>query len=231
MSKHGKKYLEVSKKIDPEKMYSLEESIDLLKSSVTTKFDPSCEAHFNLDLDVKKADQQIRTTVVLPNGTGKTKRVVAFVPDDKINEAKEAGAIEAGNELLFEKLEKGWVDFDVAVSSPDMMRALSKYGKLLGTKGLMPNPKAGTVTPEVGKAVKEIMGGKIELKTDSTGIVHLIFGKASFDKTKLQENLDTLIKAIKNIKPSGAKGKYVISISISTAMGPGIKLDTSLVKN
>jgi large subunit ribosomal protein L1 len=228
MAKHGKKYQEAFSKVDAEKLYTLEEAVKLVKETSVTKFDASVEVHVNLNLDVKKADQQIRTTVVLPHGTGKTKRVVAFVGDDQIKEAKDAGAMEAGNDDLFAKLDKEWTDFDVAVASPEMMRHLGKYGKLLGTKGLMPNPKAGTVTKDIAKAVKEIQGGRVELKTDPTGIIHQIFGKASFADNQLEENLKTFLDTIKTAKPSGSKGKYVESVSIASSMGPGIKIETSM---
>jgi len=228
MSKHGKKYLESAKKISPEKLYSISEATKLVKETAVTKFDPSVEVHVNLNLDVKKADQQIRTVVNLPHGTGKTKRVVAFVPADKVKEALDAGAIAAGSDELFAKLDKEWTDFDVAIATPDIMKNLAKYGKLLGTKGLMPNPKAGTVTTNVGQTVKDIQGGRVELKTDSTGIIHQIFGKASFDAPKLEENLSTILQTLKAIKPSGVKGKYVLSINISSSMGPGIKVEPSM---
>jgi len=221
---HGKKYREVASKIDVEKAYSLEEAVKLLKETSTVKFDASVEIHINLNLDVKKADQQIRTTVVLPHGTGKTKRVVAFVPDNQIKEALDAGAMEAGSDDLFAKLDKEWTDFDIAIAAPEMMRHLGKYGKLLGTKGLMPNPKAGTVTKDIAKTVKDIQGGRIEIKTDPTAIVHQIVGKVSFDTKKLEENITTFINSINTNKPSGCKGKYIESISVSSSMGPGIKL-------
>lgn len=224
MAKHGKKYREAVLKVDAEKLYDIDEALKLAKETSFTKFDASLEIHVKLNLDVKKADQQIRTTIVLPHGTGKTKRVVAFVPDDKVKEAMEAGAILAGSEDVFSKIDSGWLDFDVAIATPEMMKFLGKYGKILGTKGLMPNPKSGTVTTTVAKTIKEIQGGRVELKTDPTGIVHQIIGKISFDLDKLKENFETFLNSIKSAKPTGAKGKYIQSISISTTMGPGIKI-------
>lgn len=224
MPKNGKKYREALAKIDREKLYSLDEALKLVKETSFTKFDASVEIHVKLNLDVKKADQQIRTTVVLPHGTGKTKRVVAFVTDDKVKEALEAGAIMAGSDELFSKLDTGWLDFDVAIATPDMMKFMGKYGKLLGTKGLMPNPKSGTVTTTIGKTVKEIQGGRVELKTDPTGIVHQIIGKVSFPVENLKENAETFIANVNSSKPSGAKGKYIDSIAVCSAMGPGIKI-------
>ncbi len=230
MPKHGKKFIEKSAKVDRETLHSIEEACNLVKETSITKFDSSVEIHVNLSLDVKKADQQIRTTVSLPNGTGKTKRVVAFVSDDKIKEAKDAGAIEAGSEDLFAKLDKEWTDFDVAIATPDMMRHLGKYGKLLGTKGLMPNPKAGTVTKDVGKTIEDIQGGKVEIKPDSFGIVHQIVGKVSFASKNLEENVETFLRTIKSIKPSGVKGTYCTSIFLSSSMGPSVQVDRNLFK-
>jgi len=230
MPKHGKNYRLAVEKIDLEKLYSLNEASNLVKATSTTKFDASIEIHVNLNLDTKKADQQIRTTITLPHGTGKTKRVVAFVSDDKIKEAKNAGAMEAGNDDLFAKLDKEWTDFDVAIASPDMMKHLGKYGKLLGTKGLMPNPKAGTVTTDIAKTVKEIQGGRVEIKLDPSGISHQIIGKVSFDADKIEKNLETYLQTIQNAKPTGSKGKYIESVSISSSMGPGIRIDASMFK-
>ena len=229
MAKIAKKYSESLAKIKQES-YNLTEAIKLIKEFSTTKFDSTIELHINLDLDPKHADQQLRTTVVLPNGTGKTKKVVAFVPDELIKDAKAAGAIEASNEELINQVKEGWTDFDIAIAHPEMMREVGKIGKILGTKGLMPNPKAGTVTPDVIKAIKEFMGGKIEIKTDTKGIVHTIAGKVSFDAAKLEENVKTIFQSIKSNKPSGAKGTYFQSISISATMSPGITIDLAEVK-
>lgn len=227
MSKHGKKYRAAEKLIDREKKYTVDEAIDLLKKTGTAKFDASCEIHMRLSLDPTKADQMVRGTVSLPHGTGKTLRVAAFVPDDKAKEAKSAGATEAGAEDLIEKVTKGWLDFDIAVATPDMMKSLGKVAKILGQKGLMPNPKSGTVTPDPAKVIKELMTGKIEYRIDKQSIVHNIFGKVSFDEAKLKENLQKFVKAIIEAKPSGAKGTYIASASVSTTMGPGITLDVT----
>ncbi len=223
MSK-SKKHVDASKLIEKE-VYNVDEAIELLKKTSTTKFDSSCEVHFNLGVDPKQADQNIRTTVSLPHGTGKDVRVVAFVDDDKVKEAKDAGAVEAGTDDLVEKIEKGWLDFDVAVASPDQMKKIGKIAKTLGQKGLMPNPKTGTVTPEVAKAIGEIKKGKVEIRVDKYGNTHNLFGKVSFDDEKLKENLLTVLKAVLDNKPSSTKGTYIKSMTVTTAMGPGIKLD------
>lgn len=227
MSQHGKKYREAEKLVDKDKKYSIEEAVGLLKKTNMTKFDASCEIHMRLGLDPTKADQMVRGTTTLPHGTGKTLRVVAFVSDDKAKEAKTAGAVEAGAEDLIEKVAKGWMDFDIAVATPDMMKSLGKIAKTLGQKGLMPNPKSGTVTPEPAKIIKELMTGKIEYRLDKQAIVHNIFGKVSFDESHLKENLQKFVKAIMEAKPGGAKGTYVRSASVSTTMGPGIALDVT----
>lgn len=224
--RHGKKYLEVAKLVTKES-YTLDEAIELLKKTNATKFDASCEVHFRLGLDPKQADQNIRTTVGLPHGTGKDVRVVAFVDEQKVKEAKEAGAMEAGTESLIEKIEKGWTDFDVAIATPDQMKALGKIAKVLGQKRLMPNPKAGTVTVDVAKTIEELKGGKIELRVDKEANLHNIFGKVSFDGDKLKGNLVTLIKKVMEIKPSSSKGTYMRNISISTTMGPGINVEVN----
>lgn len=229
MSEHGKKYREAEKLVDRDKKYSIEEAIGLLKKTNMTKFDASCEVHMRLGLDPTKADQMVRGTTTLPHGTGKTLRVVAFVSDDKAKEAKTAGATEAGAEDLIEKVAKGWMDFDIAVATPDMMKSLGKIAKTLGQKGLMPNPKSGTVTPEPAKIIKELMTGKIEYRLDKQAIVHNIFGKVSFDESHLKENLQTFVKAIMEAKPGGSKGTYVRSASVSTTMGPGISLDVTML--
>lgn len=227
MSKHGKKYREAEKLVDRDKKYTVDEAIDLLKQTSTAKFDASCEIHMRLGLDPTKADQMVRGTVTLPHGTGKTLRVAAFVPEDKVKEAKSAGATEAGTEDLIEKVAKGWLEFDIAVATPDMMKSLGKVAKTLGQKGLMPNPKSGTVTPDPAKVIKELMTGKIEYRIDKQSIIHNIFGKVSFEEAKLKENLQKFVKAIIEAKPSGGKGTYVRSASVSTTMGPGISLDVT----
>ncbi|MBP7670759.1 50S ribosomal protein L1 [Candidatus Gracilibacteria bacterium] len=225
MAKHGKKYNEASKLIVKE-MYSLEEAVALVKQTSTMKGDATCELHMALGLDPRQAEQNIRTTVSLPGGTGKTLRVAAFVGEENVKAAKEAGAVEAGTTELIEKIEKGWLGFDIAVATPDQMKELGKIAKVLGQKKLMPNPKSGTVTPDFAGAIKELQGGKIELRVDKTGILHTVFGKVSFDEAKLMENLKTIIAKVKEIKPSTAKGTYMKSITLCTTMGPGVKVDT-----
>lgn len=225
MSKHGKKYREARALIEENKKYPIDEAIELLKKTITAKFDSSCEIHVRLGVDTSKADQLVRGTVALPHGTGKKLRVIAFVADDKVKEAKNAGAIEAGSAELIEKIIGGWLGFDTAVATPDMMKGLGKIAKTLGQKGLMPNPKAGTVTLDVAKTISEIMKGKVEFRLDKEGNLHNTFGKASFDNSKLKENLQALLKAIIESKPSGAKGTYILNVTLATTMGPGIKLD------
>ncbi len=228
MSNHGKKY-DDAKKLVESASYGLDEALELLPKTSTTKFDSSCEVHFQLGLDPKQADQNIRTTVSLPHGTGKDVRVVAFVSDDMVKAAKAAGAFEAGTEDLVKKIEKGWTDFDVAVATPDQMREISKVAKIIGQKGLMPNPKAGTVTPDVEKAIGEIKKGKVEIRIDKDANLHNIFGKISFGTDKLKENLAKVIKTVQEVKPSSSKGVYMKSLTITTAMGPGIPLDVNKV--
>lgn len=220
----GKKYNE-AKALITEEAYTLEEAVALLKKTSTTKFDASCEVHFNLGLDPKQADQNIRTTAALPNGTGKDVTVVAFVAEDKVAEAKAAGASEAGTEDLVKKIEGGWLDFDVAVATPDQMKSLSKVAKTLGQKRLMPSPKAGTVTPDFAKTIEELKKGKVELRVDKEGNLHNVFGKVSFTEAQLAENLKTLIKTVLDVKPASTKGTYVKSIALATSMGPGVPVD------
>jgi large subunit ribosomal protein L1 len=226
MKKHGKKYREVKKLVD-KPTYEVSEAIALLKKTSPTKFDASCEVHMKLGLDTKQADQLLRGTVVMPNGTGKTVRVIAFVNEAQQANAKKAGAVEAGLEDLIEKITKGWLEFDVAVATPDVMKGLGKIAKTLGQKGLMPNPKAGTVTTDVTKTIGEIMKGKVEFRLDKLANVHNVFGKVSFDPKALEENLKTFLKAIVAAKPTGAKGIFVQSITLTTTMGPGIALDVN----
>ncbi len=224
--KHGKKYLEAKKLIEKD-AYTISEAIELLKKTSTTKFDSTCEVHFNLGIDPKQADQNIRTSTSLPNGTGKDVTVVAFVSDDKVKEAKDAGASEAGTEELIAKIEKGWLDFDVAVAQPDQMKNIGKIAKTLGQQGLMPNPKAGTVTPDIGKTIEALKKGKVELRVDKDGNLHNIFGKVSFDEAKLEENLKTLVKAVMAEKPNSIKGTFIKSLTVSTSMGPSVSLDVN----
>ena len=225
MAKHGKKYLEVSKLIEIDKSYDPEEALELLKKTGSAKFDETVEVAFRLGVDPKHADQQLRGAVTLPNGTGKTKRVLVFAKGEKIKEAEAAGADHVGSEELVQKIQGGWFDFDVAVATPDMMGVVGRLGKILGPKGLMPNPKVGTVTLDVAQAVQEIKAGKIEYRTDKAGNVHLPVGKLSFDADKLVDNYFTLLDTIVKAKPAASKGQYIRNITLSTTMGPGIKVN------
>ncbi|MDD4831596.1 MAG: 50S ribosomal protein L1 [Bacilli bacterium] len=222
----GKNYKNSISKIDRNKAYNVEEAIKLVKETSTSKFDETVEIAIRLNVDVKKAEQQLRGAIVLPHGTGKSKKVLVVAKGDKAKDAEKAGADYVGEQDILHKIEsENWMDFDVIISTPDMMPALGKLGKILGPKGLMPNPKVGTVTLDVVKAVEDIKKGKVEYKTDSFGNVHAILGKSSFDKNKLIENLKTFVEVIMKSKPSTVKGDYVKNISISSTMGPGIKLD------
>jgi len=222
----GKKYKNSISKIDRNKAYNVEEAIKLVKETSTSKFDETVEIAIRLNVDVKKAEQQLRGAIVLPHGTGKSKKVLVVAKGDKAKDAEKAGADYVGEQDILHKIEsENWMDFDVIISTPDMMPALGKLGKILGPKGLMPNPKVGTVTLDVVKAVEDIKKGKVEYKTDSFGNVHAILGKSSFDENKLIENLKTFVEVIMKSKPSTVKGDYVKNISISSTMGPGIKLD------
>jgi large subunit ribosomal protein L1 len=225
MAKHGKKYQAAVKLLEGLSAADMGEAVASLKKTAVTKFDSSCEIHIKLGVDPTQADQMVRSTVALPHGTGKSLRVIAFVSDDNIKEAKNAGAIKAGMEDLIEEVVKGFLDFDIAVATPDAMKNLGKIAKILGPKGLMPNPKAGTVTLDVGKTIAEISKGRIEYRTDKLGQIHQIFGKVSFSDEQLKENLKSFIKAIADAKPSSIKGTYIQQISVATTMGPGIKLD------
>lgn len=226
MRKLGKKYVEASKKVDRATLYTAEEAIKLVKETATTKFDSTVEVAFNLNLDTKKADQQLRGSMVLPNGTGKTKVVLVIAKGAAAEAAKAAGADFVGDVDMIDKIaNENWFDYDVIVATPDMMAQLGKIGRVLGPKGLMPNPKTGTVTMDTGKAVTDIKKGMVEYKTDSYGNVHTIIGKVSFDDAKLLENLNYVVNTIAKSKPTVVKGKYILNISISSTMGPGIKLD------
>ena len=226
--KKGKKYVEVAKLVEKNKLYTKEEAISLVKKTSTTKFDASVELAMNLNLDTKKADQQLRGTICLPNGTGKTKKILVIAKGSKAEEARSAGADYVGDTDYLEKIEKeNWFDFDVLIATPDMMPQLGKLGKVLGPKGLMPNPKTGTVTMDISKAVTEVKQGRIEYRTDSYGNVHVIIGKVSFTEKQLLENLEAFVSLILKTKPSVVKGTYVKNISIATTMGPGIKIDTN----
>lgn len=225
MKKRSKKYLQALEKIDKRKLYTSEEAIKLVKETSVASFDASVEVAIRLNLDTKKVDQQLRGALVLPHGTGKIKKVLVLAKGDKANDAKAEGADYVGDMDLITKIEKeNWLDFDIIIATPDMMPALGKLGKLLGPKGLMPNPKTGTVTPDVAKAVSDVKKGRIEYRTDSFGIVHAIVGKVSFEEGKLLDNLNAFVELILKSKPSTAKGIYVKSIAISSTMGPGIKI-------
>ena len=228
MPKHGKRYLEAVKMVDNTKLYEPSEALDLIQKMPKGKFDETVEVAIRLGVDPRHADQQIRGAVVLPYGTGRTVRVAVFAKGEKAKEAQEAGAEKVGAEDLVEEIQKGWMEFDVAVATPDMMGAVGKLGKILGPKGLMPNPKTGTVTFEVAKAVKEIKAGKIEYRVDKTGIVHVPIGKVSFDLDKLVQNFRTLLDVIIKAKPASAKGTYLKSIVVSSTMGPGVKISPQL---
>ena len=224
--KNSKRYVEVVSKVDKKKAYSLEEAIKLVKSTTSAKFDETIEVAMNLNLDTRKTDQQLRGAVVLPNGTGKSAKVLVLAKGDQAKAAKEAGADFVGDADMIEKIEKeNWFGYDVIIATPEMMPMLGKIGKVLGPKGLMPNPKTGTVTMDVKKAVSDVKNGKVEYRTDSFGNIHGIIGKASFDEKKLSENLVTFVNAIIKLKPASVKGIYVKNISISSTMGPGIKID------
>jgi large subunit ribosomal protein L1 len=224
MSKKGKRYEEAAQQIKNE-LYEVEAALELVKNLAKAKFDETVDVAFRLNLDPRHADQQVRGAVVLPHGSGKTRSVLVFAKGEKAKEAEEAGADFVGAEELVEKIQGGWFGFDVAVATPDMMGVVGRLGKLLGPKGLMPNPKVGTVTFEVGKAVKEIKAGKVEYRVDKTGIIHAPVGKASFTVEKLRDNFQTLAEAIIKAKPSGAKGQYIKSVTVSSTMGPSVKIN------
>lgn len=226
MLKKGKKYREVSGLLKEKELYSLKEAVSLLSKNSFEKFDASCEVHLNLGIDPKQADQAVRGTVTLPHGAGKKVKIIAFAEEaGDIKKAKDAGAVEAGSDDLINKISKGWMNFDIAVAAPPMMKKISKIAKILGQKGLMPNPKSGTVTPEIGKMIKSLMEGRIEFRNDKLANLHNIFGKISFGEEKLLENLKTYLKALAGNKPKGVKGTYIKTATVSTTMGPGIKLD------
>lgn len=232
MKKRGKKYEEALSKIDRTKAYSKEEAIKLVKETNITKFTSSVELAIKLNLDSKKADQQLRGAIALPHGTGKEKKVLVIASGEKATAAKQAGADFVGDTDLLEKIEKeNWFGFDVMVATPDMMPKLGKLGRILGPKGLMPNPKTGTVTTDVAKAVEEVKSGRVEYRSDSYGNIHGVIGNSSFDEAKLLENLNTYIDTIVRAKPSTVKGDYIKNVSISTTMGPGIKIDINSLTN
>ncbi len=225
MARHGKKYLEAAKLIDREQVYAPLEAVELAKQTTYVSFDASMEIHMKLGVDPRHADQMVRGTVVLPHGTGNTVRVAVFAQGEKAQEALRAGADEVGGDDLVKKIEAGWLEFDVAIATPDSMGMVGKLGKILGRRGLMPNPKAGTITFDVDRAVREIKGGRVEFRVDKTAIVHTSFGKSSFEPNALLENLAAIVDAINRARPAGAKGQYIKSLTIASTMGPGIRVD------
>jgi large subunit ribosomal protein L1 len=228
MPKRGKKYQDSIKSYDKLKLYDMQEAVEVLLSTAKANFDETVEVHMRLGVDSRHADQQVRGAVVLPHGTGKTVRVLVFAKGDKAKEAQEAGADFVGEAELADKIQKeNWFDYDVVIATPDMMGVVGKLGRILGPKGLMPNPKSGTVTFDVGKAIQEIKAGKVEYRLDKTNIIHVPVGKVSFGAEKLIDNLKVIIEAVIKAKPAAAKGKYLRSVTISSTMGPGIKLNTT----
>ncbi|MDD6401306.1 MAG: 50S ribosomal protein L1 [Lachnospiraceae bacterium] len=226
--KKGKRYTEAAKLIEKSSLYELDEAVSLVKKAASAKFDETIEAHLRLGVDGRHADQQVRGAVVLPHGTGKTVKVLVFAKGDKVDEALAAGADYAGGDELVPKIQNdGWLDFDVVVATPDMMGVVGRLGRVLGPKGLMPNPKAGTVTMDVTKAVNDIKAGKIEYRLDKSNIIHVPIGKASFTEEQLTDNFQTLIDAVIKAKPAAAKGQYLKSVVIASTMGPGVKLSTA----
>ena len=222
---HGKKYLDGAKLIDRDRLYPPTEAAELVRQTSTVSFDPTIEAHLRLGIDPRHADQMVRGTVVLPHGTGKVVRVVVFAQGEKAQEALRAGADEVGGDDLVKKIEAGWLEFDVAIATPDSMGMVGKLGKILGRRGLMPNPKAGTITFDVDRAVRETKGGRVEFRVDKSAIVHCPVGRSSFEPAALVDNLAALVDAINRAKPAGAKGQYLKGLTIANTMGPGIRVD------
>ena len=227
MAKFGKKYQDAAKLVEAGKAYDLAEAIEVVKKTATAKFDESVDVAVRLGVNPKYADQQVRGAVVLPHGTGKSKRVLVFAKGDKVAEAEAAGADFVGSDELVAKIKEGWCDFDVTVATPDMMGGVGRLGKILGPRGLMPNPKLGTVTMDLTKAVNEIKAGKVEYRTDKAGNVHVPIGKVSFDNVKLVENLQVLLDTLVKVKPAAAKGQYMRNITVSTTMGPAVTVNTN----
>ena len=228
MAKRGKKYIEAAKKIERERVYPLAEAAELLKETGTAKYDETVDVAIRLGVDPRKADQIVRGALVLPNGTGKTPKILVFAQGEKVKEAKDAGAEYVGGEDLVEKISGGWLDFEVCIATPDMMKNVGKVAKILGTRKLMPNPKSGTVTFELTKTIKEAQAGRLEYRTDKNGVIHATIGRVSFDVKKLLENYISFTDAIIKAKPSSSKGRYIKSIYLSSTMGPGIKIDPLL---
>jgi large subunit ribosomal protein L1 len=230
MAKRGKKFTEAVKLVDSTKFYNVQEAIDLAKKTSTANFDATVEVAFRLGINTKKNDEQVRGAVVLPNGTGKTQKVLVFAKGEKLKEAEAAGADYAGDIEFINKIQQGWFDFDVIVATPDMMGEVGKIGRILGPKGLMPNPRTGTVTFDVAKAVEEIKAGKVEYRAEKGGIIHAPIGKVSFDNDKLVENFLTVFETVAKAKPASSKGTYMKSVNVTTTMGPAVKIDTTSVK-
>ena len=226
MAKHSKRYKETREKVDSDNLYNPQSALELVKETSTANFDETVELHVKLGVDPKHADQNIRGTVVLPNGTGREVKVAVFAKGEKVKEAEEAGADIVGSDELAEKIEGGWLDFDIAVATPDMMSVVGKLGRILGPQGLMPNPKAGTVTFDLGKAIKDIKAGKIEYRVDKAGIVHLPIGKVSFSAEELLENFKVIMDTLVRERPAAAKGKFLKSVVVTSTMGPGVKVNT-----
>jgi large subunit ribosomal protein L1 len=225
MARHGKKYRAAAEKVDPEKQYQPDEAVKLVKETAYAKFDESVELHIRTGLDPRHADQLVRGSAVLPAGTGRTIRVVAFAEGDKAREAEAAGADVIGGDDLIARIQGGWTDFDVAVATQDMMGKVGRVARILGPRGLMPNPRSGTVTQEIGKAIREVKGGRVEFRLDKTGVIHVPIGKVSFDEDKILQNLGALVDAVVRAKPTGAKGQYIRTVNIASTMGPGLSLD------
>jgi large subunit ribosomal protein L1 len=225
MARHGKKYREAAKLVEPERRYPIDEASELLPKVSITKFDATVEAHLRLGIDPRHADQLVRGTVVLPHGTGRVTRVIVFAQGEKAQEALRSGADEVGGEDIVKRIDDGWFEFDVAIATPDMMGTVGRLGKKLGPRGLMPNPKSGTVTFDIERAVSEIKSGRVEFKVDRAGIVHVAVGKVSFTPAQLTANVATLVDAVQRAKPSGAKGTYMRSLTLAPSMGPGVRVD------
>jgi large subunit ribosomal protein L1 len=225
MPKHGKKFRAALDKVEPLKQYEPQEGVQLVKDLAFAKFDETVELHIRTGLDPRHADQQVRGTAVLPAGTGRTQRVVAFAQGDRAREAEAAGADVVGAEDLVQRIQGGWTDFDVAVATPDMMGAVGRLGRILGPRGLMPNPRSGTVTPDIGRAIREIKSGRVEFRVDRSGVIHAPIGKVSFSQDQVLQNLGALVDAVVRAKPSGSKGQYIRTINLAATMGPGVSLD------
>src|SRR3982074_186293 len=225
MPKRGKKHRATAEKVDALKQYAPDEGVKLVKETAYAKFDETVELHISTGLDPRHADQVVRGSAVLPAGTGRTQRVVAFAQGDKAREAEAAGADVVGAEDLVQRIQGGWTDFDVAVATPDMMGAVGRLGKVLGPRGLMPNPRSGTVTPDIGRAIKEIKSGRVEFRVDKTGVIHVPIGKVSFAEDQIMQNLGALVDAIVRAKPTGAKGQYIRTLNIASTMGPAVGLE------